>query len=77
MIAYWETAHNVKVRAIRTDNETALDNAFKDRMALKGISLQFTARYSPESNGLVEVVQAYLNRQAACMIKDSGLPKFL
>ena len=39
MIAYWEIAHNIKVRAIRTNNETALNNAFKDRMALKGISL--------------------------------------
>ena len=61
MIVYQETAYNIKVRAIRTNNKTALNNIFKDRIALKGISLQFIARYLPKSNRLVKVVQAYLN----------------
>nr|GEW46097.1 retrovirus-related Pol polyprotein from transposon TNT 1-94 [Tanacetum cinerariifolium] len=71
-----ENQNDVKVKQIRTDNETEFRNheleSFCDE---KGISQNFSSPYTPEQNGLAERKNKTLIEDARTMLNGSVLSK--
>ena len=67
-----ENAYNVKVKKIRSDNDTEFKNSSMDLLCReKGIEHQFTGPYNPQQNGVAERKNRTLIEAARSMLSDS------
>lgn len=73
------TAHfGVKIARIRCDNGGEYTSkAFRTFCRGEGISMEFTAPYTPQQNGVAERMNRTLLDKARSMVFDAGLPKSL
>lgn len=73
-----ETQHGVKVQRIRVDNGGEVTSkSFKEFAREKGIRLQYTLPYSPQSNGKSERMNRTLLNMVRTKIAETFVPKFL
>lgn len=72
------TEKGVKVKRIRCDNGGEFtSNYFKNYCKNKGISLEYTAPYSPQMNGKAERLNRTIYDKARTMLDESNLPRHL
>lgn len=73
-----ETQHQTKVKSLRLDNGGEVtSNEFKHYVRSKGIRLQYTMPYSPQSNGKSERMNRSLINKVRTKLIDAGVPKDL
>lgn len=73
-----ETQHDVKVKRLRLDNGGEFtSNNFKDFCKQRGMKLEYTMPYSPQSNGKSERMNRTLLNMLRTKLIDSGIPKEL
>jgi hypothetical protein len=77
-LAAWiskQESNGVKIRRVRLDNGTEYGgSALKAFCDLRNITLELTAPYSPEQNGLAEAIQRLITSRARRMAIGSGIP---
>jgi transposase InsO family protein len=75
MIKLLETQSGCRVQKVRSDRGGEYVNkVFADFAACKGIVLELTAGYSPESNGAAERLNRTLIERPHAMLLDASLP---
>ena len=75
LILHLENACNLRVKCIRSDNDTEFKNQSMDSFCKeKGIHHQFSAAYTPRQNGVAERKNRTLIETARTMLADSKLP---
>lgn len=73
-----EREKEVNIKRIRCDNGGEFtSNWFKNFCANKGIKLEYTSPYSPQSNGKAERMNRTLVERARGMLNETNLPKHL
>lgn len=64
-----------KIKCMRSDRGGEyMGHAVKNYLSLKGISVQYTAPYSPQQNGVAERKNRTLIEMARCMLHEADLP---
>jgi transposase InsO family protein len=70
--------YKVRVKRIRLDNESALKTPeMISELKNRGIGIEPTPHYSPQSNGMAEVRQYHVHVRATTMLEDGNLTKRL
>lgn len=73
-----ETQTGNKVKKIRCDNGGEFKNQkIQDFCRQKGINIQYTIPYSPQSNGVSERMNRTIYNKARTLLLETGLPKYL
>ena len=69
-----ENQCNAKIKILLTDNGTEYTNKkFEQYLADCGIQHQKTTPYTPEQNGVAELINRTIIEQVECMLSDAGL----
>lgn len=77
-INFLETQTGNKIKKIRCDNGGEFKNyMLQNYCNKKGIQLQFTIAYSPQSNGIAERMNRTIYNKARTLMIETGLPKHL
>ncbi|KAI3704103.1 hypothetical protein L1987_74316 [Smallanthus sonchifolius] len=75
LILSLESLCKLKVRRLRSDNETEFKNNLMDLFCpKKGIRHEFSAPYTPQKNGVVERKNITLIETARTMLSDAKVP---
>jgi transposase InsO family protein len=74
MIKLLETQSSCRVQKVRSDRGEYVNKVLTDFAASKGIVLELTAGYSPESNGAADRLNRTLIERARAMLLDASLP---
>ena len=73
-----ETQCGYKIQTFRLDNGTEFGGGkLEEYCKEEGITLQYSAPYTPEQNGLAEVSNRILHTLARAMVVDGKLPGYL